>query len=146
MNETPPGVPLLNSATAPRHNSKGAIVQWNACGMSNKKNEILDLINKHNANIVALQETMLSNNYLLKIPKYNVIAKEGTYNNRQHGGVAMYIHGDVPYQELSLDTPIQAVAATVQLRVKVTICNIYIPPTTNTLTPNNIKTLYDQLP
>ena len=139
MNDIPsPGVPL--------HCSKSAIVQWNVGGMSNKKQEIIDLINTYDANIVALQETMLSTGYLIKIPKYNVIAKEGTYNNRQHGGVAMYIHGDTPYKEINLNTPIQAVAATVQLRIKVTICNIYIPPSTNTLTPNNIKALYDQLP
>ena len=89
---------------------------------------------------------MLSTDYLIKIPKYNVIAKEGTYNTRQHGGVAMYIHGDTPYQEITLTTPLQAVAATVQLRIKVTICNIYVPPNSDSLTPNNIKSLYDQLP
>ena len=147
LNETPPpGVPLHNSTSAPRHYTKGAVVQWNVGGMSNKKKEIIDLINTYEANILALQETMLSNDYLIKIPKYNVIAKEGTYNNRQHGGVAMYIHGDIPYQEINLNTPLQAVAATVTLRVKVTICNVYIPPSANSLTPGNIKSLYDQLP
>ena len=107
--------------------------------MRNKKKEIIHLIDTYDANIVALQETMLSTDYLIKIPKYNVIAKEGTYNTRQHGGVAMYIHGDTPYQEITLTTPLQAVAATVQLRIKVTICNIYVPPNSDSLTPNNIK-------
>ena len=128
------------------HYSKGAIVQWNVGGMSNKKKEIIELINTYKANIVALQETMLSNDYLIKIPKYNVVAKEGTFNYRQHGGVAIYIHGDIPFQEINLDTPIQAVAVTVQLRIKVTICNIYSPPSADSLTSDNIKALYDQLP
>ena len=114
--------------------------------MSNKKKEIIELINKYKANIVALQETMLSNDYLIKIPKYNVVAKEGTFNYRQHGGVAIYIHGDIPFQEINLDTPIQAVAVTVQLRIKATICNIYSPPSADSLTSDNIKALYDQLP
>jgi len=128
------------------HYSKGAIVQWNVGGMSNKKKEIIELINTYKANIVALQETMLSNDYLIKIPKYNVVAKEGTFNYRQHGGVAIYIHGDIPFQEINLDTPIQAVAVTVQLRIKVTLCNIYSPPSADSLTSDNIKALYDQLP
>merc|ERR1712237_266390 len=94
--QPPPGVQ--------RCYSKSAIVQWNIGGMRNKKKEIIHLIDTYDANIVALQETMLSTDYLIKIPKYNVIAKEGPYNTRQHGGVAMYIHGDTPYQEITHTT------------------------------------------
>ena len=102
-----------------------SIVQWNAQGLRNKKNELLELIKEHNASIVAIQETKLSSNYNIRLPSYNVISKDGHYNRGNHGGVALYIHSDVPYNEIPLNTSIQAVAAEVRLNFNFTICNIY---------------------
>ena len=122
-----------------------SIIQWNAQGLRNKKNELLDLINANNASIIAIQETKLSNNCHIRLPNYNIIMKDGHYNHGPHGGVALYIHSSVPYQEIDLATPIQAVAARVKLQVEFTICNIY-SSRSHQLTPTLLNNLYRQLP
>ena len=58
-----------------------SIIQWNAQGLRNKKNELLDIIKENNASLIAIQETKLSDNYNIRIPNYNVISKEGHYNH-----------------------------------------------------------------
>ena len=57
-----------------------------------QENELIHLLNQHKARIIAIQETTMTTNYLYKIPKYTLIAKDGTLNHRNHGGVAMYIN------------------------------------------------------
>ena len=93
--------------------------------MRHKKDELIDLIHSCNASIIALQETKLSENFNIRIPNYNLISKEGHFNHGQHGVVALYIHSDVPCNEIKLNTPCQAVAAEVFLSFKFSICNIY---------------------
>ena len=92
--------------------------------MRQKKDE-LDLIHSCNASIIALQATKLSDDFNIRIPYYNLLCKEGHYNHGQHGGVALYIHSDVPYNEIKLNTPCQAVAAKDFISFKFSICNIY---------------------
>ena len=125
--------------------SKSSIIQWNICGIRNKKKELLHLANSHEASIIALQETLQQTKYLYKIPGYTVIGKDGTYNRRNHGGVALYIHQDVPHSPIPLTTSIQAVAAVVHLKTKVTICNIY-NSRSHQLSVNDLNNLYNQLP
>jgi len=121
------------------------IIQWNIRGIGNKKKEVIHLLNQYKAGIIAIQETMMPTNRLYKIPKYTLIAKEGILNHRNHGGVAMYIHEDIPQTVVHLNTELQAIAATVHLKSKLTICNIYNSRNHN-LTVNSLKQLYDQLP
>ena len=98
-----------------------SIIQWNIQGLGNKKQEIIQVIHEHKASILALQETQMKTEFLLKIPDFNVIAKEGPSGARQHGGVAMYIHRSVPFDPIDLDTPFKAVAATVHLKTRLTL-------------------------
>ena len=122
-----------------------SIIQWNAQGLRNKKNELLQLIQDFSASVIAIQETKLSQNFNLRIPNYNIISKDGHYNQGQHGGVALYIHSDVPFQEIKLNTPIQAVAAEIKLEFNLTVCNIY-SSRSHQLSPSLLNDLYNQLP
>ena len=75
---------------------KTSIVQWNIRGVHNKKQEIIHIVEQNQASIIALQETLMRINRLHKIPSYSVIVKDSVHNRRQHCGVALYIHADVP--------------------------------------------------
>ena len=122
------------------------IVQWNINGIRNNKKEILELINSKKASIVALQETLIDSKYLHKIDRFNVVAKNGSNSDgRFHGGVATYIHSDTPYEEVELNTNLQAVATTIHLGIRFTICNLYIPPSYSP-NENELQNLYNQLP
>ena len=121
------------------------ILQWNIRGMTNKKKELLHIIQQYKVSVLALQETQLSSDYLFKIKHCTSIGKSGIFNRRQHGGVCLYIHEDAPFSQVQLDTSLQAVAATVKFRNRITICNIYIPPTSR-ISLKNLQDLYIQLP
>ena len=95
-----------------------SIVQWNVQGISNKKDEIVDLINRYRACVLAIQETKASDQFLPRIPNYNVISKLGHFNRTHHGGVALYIHSSIPFRQIELNTPVQAIAIQVNLRSK----------------------------
>ena len=82
---------------------------------------------------------------MYKIPHFSMIAKEGSFNGRSHGGVAFYIHESIPFQEIHLTTQIQAIAITVPLKTKITICNIY-NSRSHELSNEALLQLYQQLP
>ena len=125
--------------------TKTSILQWNIRGVHNKKQEIIQLIDQCKASVIALQETLMPANRLHKIPGYSVIGKDGVHNFRQHGGVAIYIHSDIPFEEIALTSPLQAVAATIQLRNRLTLCNVYNSRSHN-LSANLLNQLYSELP
>ena len=114
-------------------------------GLSNKKTELLDLINSNQSSIIAIQETKLSHDYLLKIPHFNVYSKDGHYNHGWHGGVALYIHSDIPHRTIELSTDIQAVAVEVHINFKFTVCNVY-NSRSHHLTQLSLQNLIHQLP
>ena len=121
------------------------LIQWNIRGIKNKKKEIIHLIEQNKASVLALQETLMPENYLFKIPGYNLLCKEGTYNRRTHGGVALYIHSTIPFQKINLSTNLQAIAARVHLKSLITVCNIY-NSRSHTLSENDLQQLFNQLP
>ena len=61
-----------------------SILQWNIQGLSNKKDELLDLIHSNQSSVIAIQETKLSHNFLLKIPHFNIYSKDGHYSARMN--------------------------------------------------------------
>ena len=44
-----------------------------------------------------------------------------------HGGVALFIHQDIAFYEVQMQTPLQAVAIRIYINQPITICNVYIP-------------------
>lgn len=101
-------------------------IQWNCQGLRNKKDELSEIIQTNKPAIIALQETKFKNETIFNIPNYSCIRKEGHFNHTAHGGVALFIHESVPYVEITLTTDLQAVAATVHIKQKITVCSIYI--------------------
>ena len=100
------------------------ILQWNVQVVRNKKDEILDLIEIYKLNIIAVQESKLSEGVNFRISNYNIVRRDGTFNHT-HEGVATLIHASIPYEAAVLNTPMQAIAVRVRLHKVITICNIY---------------------
>ena len=105
----------------------------------------MQLSERHKANIVAIQETKLNQDIEVHLPNYSEIRKVGHFNRNSHCGVITYIHSSIPYKQIDLDTPLQAVAATVQLRRQLTICNIYSSDS-HPLSQQLLQDIYNQLP
>ena len=121
------------------------LLQWNCQGLRNKKDELLDHIHNNKIDIVFIQETMLDSRNEFRLPGFNVERRDGHVNRTPHGGVATFIHSDLPYERLPLTTEIQAVAIRVQLSSLITFCNIYSSRSHN-LTTENLEHLFLQLP
>lgn len=86
------------------NNNNQSIVQWNCRGITNKKDEILHLIQIHQPLLITFQETKLSNNNSFHLPGYNFYDKVGHFNRTLHGGVAIAVHQDVPHSVINLNT------------------------------------------
>ena len=64
---------------------------------------------------------------------------------RGHGGVALFIRENIPYKEITLTTPLTAIAAQITINSTLTICNIYVPPS-RAIDQSLLQNLYQQLP
>ena len=89
------------------------ILQWNIRGMTAGKQDLLGLIVDFKPNI-AIQKTY-GENFMNKIYNYNGICKQGHYNERYHGGVALYSHSSCAYRVIETQSQYQVVAAPLQL-------------------------------
>ena len=103
-----------------------AVMQWNCQGIREKKNEILDLVHHHKPSILGVQETKLWTYCKFTMPNFYVVCADGHFNRTRHGGVALYIHADIPFSERQLQTDIQAIAIQANIRQLVTISAMYI--------------------
>ena len=122
-----------------------SILQWNTQGIRTKKDELLELIQQHKSSVVAVQETRLWNDADFRLPGYTALFKHGHFNRAPHGGVALFIHSDVPCTPVSVDSTLQIVAAQVQLRTRFTVCNIY-SSRSHQLSIQLLHSIYRQLP
>ena len=105
------------------------ILQWSVRGASSAKQDLLQLIDTYHFTIIAIQETFLGGDFKIKLPGFNGICQQGHYNHRFHGGVALYIHSSLPYEQLEIDSPHQVIAARIQLshHSPIAIASIYLP-------------------
>lgn len=102
------------------------LLQWNCQGIREKRDEILEMIETQHINVLAFQETKLWNYCDLNITGFNCFRCDGHFNRTPHGGVAIYLHQDIPYEEIVLTTQHQAVAVRANLGQNVSICSVYI--------------------
>jgi len=123
------------------------LIQWNCQGISTSKEDLLKLIDQYKPLVIAIQETFLGNDFMITLPGYNAIVKQGHYNNRFHGGVVLFIHNDCPYTRLDIDSQYQIVAARVSVnRMQcITVASVYIPGR-EAISIETMNALLDTLP
>ena len=88
---------------------------------------------------------MLSKQTNFYLKYCNGFFKEGHTNYRAHEGVANFIHETIPHQKSILNTPLQAIAARINIGRDVTIVSIYNLRSHN-ISENLLSTLFQQLP
>ena len=115
------------------------LVQWNIRGLKSNYEELKLLLNKSYTPIVALQDCKLGEEQLS--PRGYALLK----GNCPAGEAALLINQRVVHTELTLNSTLHAVAATVTLNKTFTICSIYLTPG-ESITKLNLENLIDQLP
>ncbi|KAK6178180.1 hypothetical protein SNE40_012990 [Patella caerulea] len=122
-----------------------SIIQWNCRGLKPNFNEVQLLIQKHNPLAICLQETFLRNSDTLSFRHFVGYHHHSVGDGRAHGGVSIILNGDIPQSQITLNTPLQAVAVRVTLHIPITLCSVYLPPSLH-LNPRDLDDLIAQLP
>ncbi|GBO08605.1 hypothetical protein AVEN_40686-1 [Araneus ventricosus] len=105
------------------------LVSWNCRGFRSK---VCHLIYQVYPVCIALQETYLKPADIAKIIRYSLVRKDNeNESGRASGGVALLVSHDTPSFVITLHTNLQAVAVRVMLSNLVTVCTLYLPPSTN---------------
>ena len=126
------------------------IMQWNCEGIQSKINsgDALQYIKESGAQILVWQETKLAKGQLFRIKGFksylkNLEVEEPTH--RPHGGVGIFVKNFASSYQVKLTTPLQAIAVSVKIHTRITICSIYLPPNEQ-VQLTQLQNLIDQLP
>ena len=120
------------------------IIQWNCRGLKANYEETLLLLKDYEPAALCLQETHLKHSDNICIRNYTAFHNFSTNNERAAGGVSIFVN-NAPHSHIPLDTNLQAVAVSLTLHRVITLCSIYIPPSSR-LSPKDLDDLVPQLP
>ena len=94
--------------------------------------------------MITLKETLFTNSKLPTFSGLDILNKNSLNDKATGGMVALLINKSYLFNEVQLNTPLQALAAIVTLSKAVTVCNIYIPPSVD-VSLSDLKQLIQQL-
>ena len=98
-------------------------------------------MNIHRPSVICLQETRLQDQ-----PDPTVLKHYHPYRRYEGHGVAIYIHKTLTQTEVTLNTPLEAVACRVRFNnTYLAICSLYLPPNAP-IVDDDITSLISQLP
>ena len=121
------------------------IIQWNCRGLKSNFDELSLLINNHKPVAVCLQETFLKRGDDISIKYHSIYNKVFTDGEKARGGVSIIVSNNIPHKVISLNTNLQAVAIRLSLHSAVTLCSLYLPPSTP-INETSLNDLITQLP
>jgi hypothetical protein len=95
--------------------------------------------------VVCLQETLLKQSDNANFKNYSIYNYILNNPDRAAWGASVLVSNKVPHSQITLNTPLQAVAIRVTLHKTVTVCSVYLPPNVN-VESGVLDKLIDQLP
>ena len=125
------------------------IVQWNPRGIRNKLRELEILAEYTRALLFCIQETKLPEDGTITLRGFKAFYKNKILGPGEiaHGGVAILASNKYSSSEIKLNTNLQAVAISIKLFKRITICSLYCPPGPCPQSfLKDIENLLDQLP
>ena len=122
------------------------ILQWNCRGLTANFPELDLLLQTYSPAAICLQETFQNDTKPFNLRKYSHFYKNHLKNDgRPGGGVSIFIKRTIPHSQIQLNTPLQATAVRVSLHRPITVCSIYLPPSTN-IDNADLDAIVSQLP
>ena len=104
--------------------NKLKISHWNANGIKSKLTELKYYIQKHNIDVMLINETKIENKKECNVNGYKCFRKD---HNVAGGGELIYVKNEIECNEIQFNTNnLEAVG--LQLRDKLTIVSAYLPP------------------
>ena len=121
------------------------ILQWNCRSVKANFEELNLLINEKKPVAVCLQETFLKDSDRFTLKYHSSYFQHCTDNDKASGGVAVIVNNSIPHHSVKLDSTLQAVAVTISLNKTITLCSVYLPPSSR-IDTKKLDHLIDQLP
>ncbi|KAG1697716.1 RNA-directed DNA polymerase from mobile element jockey [Nymphon striatum] len=109
-----------------------------------KYDEICRLLNDHNPTAMCLQETRLNDTFNTTIRRYSIYRRD-LPSEHPAGGVCIIVNNQIPHSSVQLNSSLQAIAVRVSMHKVLTICSIYIPPSSPIIAAD-VEDLLHQLP
>ena len=123
-----------------------SILQWNINGYFSHLEMLQILIKEEGPTVIGLQETHFKERKIHCPRNFNGFHKIRVDQDRASGGVSIFVRNNIDAHEIPINTNLEAVAVSIELPNKnVSICNIYIPPSTDFST-EDISNLLRQIP
>ena len=109
------------------------IIQWNCRGLRANFEELELLIKNYEPVAIGLQELQVSDSYILDNNLHILLSKlpHIPTGHRPHGGAGILIRKDLPYSVIPLNTALQAVAFRISTFQPLTLCSLYLPPSSS---------------
>jgi ribonuclease HI len=117
-------------------------LQWNVRGIRANLEDLNILLDKKPV-AVSLQETLLSQDSSISLNNYNTLNKFSSASGGR--GVSLSIRKDILFQPIPLNTSLEAVAARISLDRAITVCSLYLSPST-VVSKSALEDLVFQLP
>ena len=121
------------------------IIQWNCRGLKANYEETILLLKDYEPAALRLQETHLKDTDNVSIRNYNAFHAFSANNERAASGVSIFINNNAPHSHIPLNTNLQAVAVSITLHRVITLCPIFISPSSR-LPLKDLDDLVPQLP
>ena len=121
------------------------IIQWNCRGLKANYEETLLPLKDYEPAALCLQETHLKDTDNVAIRNYTAFHTFSANNERAAGGVSIFVNNNAPHSHKPLHTNLQAVAVSITLHLVITLCSMYIPPSSR-LSAKDFDDLVPQLP
>ena len=95
--------------------TRETFTQWNVQGMSSSKKDLINIVDIYKPVVIAVRETFYGGDFVAGIWGYNAICKQGHFNHRFHGWVAMRNNDTMPICEIFINTHLQVDAPRVNI-------------------------------
>ena len=128
-------------------NYNNTIIQWNCRGFQANYDEVGLLAQDFNPVAFCLQETYIKEAESDKIdfPHFKGYHSYSPNTEKATGGSSVFVRNGTLHSPVKLHTNLQAVAVRLTLHITLTLCSIYIPPS-SALQLTDLQNLVDQLP
>ena len=120
------------------------IIQWNLNGFYRRLENLQRLTFERKPEIICLQETHFKSDSYGHLRGYKCYIKNRP-STHASGGVATYVKNDVHCTHIKLNTTLEVVAVECYIPNKITICNVYLPNSTD-FRNVDLESIKDQLP
>ena len=107
------------------------LVQWNCEGIRPKRDQLQEIIQEKNPLCLCLQETKLPQGSDFSVNGFKSFLKNFEVpeeNGNAHGGVGIWVRNSQPAHQIPIQTDLQAVAVSIMLEKRTSVCSLYLPP------------------